>query len=422
MSNNLRYGLILMLVGLVLAVVIAVMWLQPPRTMTLAAGGVDGAYYRIAQGYRAALARDGIALDIVETAGSADNAARLAAGQVDAAIVQGGVPVPSDAVEAIGKVFYEPMLFLSGRAGAPPANPARWRGLRINTGPEGSGTAVAWADFARAVGIPEQDNTLLSLPYFEAVRALAAGDLDIALFVAPLDAPYLVEAYRSPGVTVISLSNVEALSRRLVYARTVDVPAGAISLWPPVPAEPRREIALEARLAMAADLHPALVNRLTMAAIAQHQSRDMITDQGNFPSVEDVGMRVNNAARQLILNGPSVWHDWLPYWIASQVHRLVLLVLPLLFVVVPLLRALPALYSWLMSRRVWKHYPEIREIEENLSQDLSPDQLRDLDARLAELDERLSRLGLPAAYRQAAYHARLHIELVRNRIRQIEGA
>lgn len=130
-------------------------------------------------------------------------------------------------------------------------------------------------------------------------------------------------------------------------------------------------------------------------------------------------MPINNIARQLILNGPSMWHDWLPYWLASQVHRLILLMLPILFIVLPAMRALPQLYAYFMRWRVWRHYPEIRLIEDKLAEITENTDLARMDSELVALDDRLSQIRLPAAYRQTAYNARIHIKLVRGRISEM---
>jgi len=125
---------------------------------------------------------------------------------------------------------------------------------------------------------------------------------------------------------------------------------------------------------------------------------------------------VNNAARQLILYGPSTWHDWLPYWMAAQVNRLFLLMLPILFLLLPMLRAVPSLYAFLMRWRVLQHYPEIKQIEEDLAKGCDTAALAEMDQRLIDLDERLAQVRLPPLYRQTAFNARIHIELVRKRI------
>ena len=121
----------------------------------------------------------------------------------------------------------------------------------------------------------------------------------------------------------------------------------------------------------------------------------------------------------VLVEGQSAFHDWLPFWIAAQIRRVLLVLLPLFFIVIPLFRVLPGLYRWSMHRRVWRHYQEIREIEVKLGLESSREELRSLDARLAELDEQLGAMRLPGPFRGGAYDARLHVELVRRRISEL---
>ncbi|MDH3445391.1 MAG: C4-dicarboxylate ABC transporter substrate-binding protein, partial [Deltaproteobacteria bacterium] len=71
----------------------------PPTSMRIATGGKDGAYYAFAQKYAALLARDGIKLEIVSTAGSVENFRLLKNGEVSLALVQGGSANADDAAE-----------------------------------------------------------------------------------------------------------------------------------------------------------------------------------------------------------------------------------------------------------------------------------------------------------------------------------
>lgn len=407
-----------------LALVVALAWtifahLHPPGRMVMAAGPENGAYSEIAARYQAVLARDGIELEIVHTAGSAENARLIGEGKVDAALLQGGIAVPGNRVEAVGTIFFEPMVFLVRRDAPIPRNPANWSGLRIASGMPGSGTDAAFRDFEAAVGLRHEANNHIAIPYSKAADAVLDKLVDIAVFVAPVDAPYLIEAYGHLSLGVLPLDHVEAISRRMEYAGVVTVPAGGMSLAPVLPPVARTQVALEARLAVRDGLHPALVNRLTMAAIELHSRRGIITDPGRFPSIEGTGLTVNNTARQLILEGPSTWHDWLPYWVAAQINRVLLLVLPFFFIVVPLLRLIPAAYAYLMRWRVWRYYPEIRRVEDELANDPSMEELVAMRARLAEVEARLASMRLPTAYRQSQYDARLHLELVQKRLSEI---
>jgi len=403
--------------AMVLAVLVAIiLLLHPPGDLRMAAGPAGGAYIEVAQDYSDILAEDDIRLEIVETAGSVENARLLEDGAVDVAFLQGGIEVDPDRAQAIGTVFFEPMIFMAREDAWIPPNPALWRGLSINSGAPGSGTADAFRDFERAVGLAQEDNVHVALPYDQAADALLDGTLDIAVFVAPIEAPYLLAAYEVPGLKVLNLEHVEAISRRLSYATVVTVPTGGMSLNPVLPPRPVDLIALEARLVVRPGLHPALVNRLTMAAIALHEAQGIINDPGAFPGIEGTALPLNNTARQLILEGPSTWHDWLPYWVAAQVNRVFLLFLPFFFIVLPLVRLLPRIYAYFQRWRVWQHYPEIRLIEQDLADNPSAEDLVRMQGQLQVLDEKLADLRLPAAYRQGQYDARLHLELVQKRI------
>ncbi|CAN0588702.1 unnamed protein product, partial [Ectocarpus sp. 12 AP-2014] len=113
---------------------------------------------------------------------------------------------------------------------------------------------------------------------------------------------------------------------------------------------------------------------------------------------------------------PTAWHDWLPYWMAAQLSRVLILLLPLFFIVLPLLRALPGLYAYAQNYRVWQNYPLMRAIEDELESGSDPEALNRMADRLRDIDDHLAHLRLPAAYRQTAFQARVHIDLLQRRI------
>ena len=63
--------------------------LMPPDRVRFAAGIEGGGYWRIAERYREILARDGIDLVLIPTAGSVENARLLESGDAQAGLLQG---------------------------------------------------------------------------------------------------------------------------------------------------------------------------------------------------------------------------------------------------------------------------------------------------------------------------------------------
>ena len=410
--------------ALILAVVLAVttLWwlsrdLLPPSTVRLAAGIEDGGYWRIATQYRDILAEDDIDLELIATAGSVENAQLMAEGKADAALLQGGI-VAGDRIETLGAVFTEPFLiFARPTAGADvPRNPAQWSGLRIAAGDEGSGTRAAAQAFLNAADLSGDANTLLPQGGADAAQALMSGDADVALFVAPLSAPYLSQLLADETATLLQLDHIVALSRRMPQSILVDVPSGAFALDPPLPARERQLLGLVARIVAQPELHPAIVDRLVEAAREVHEPGDVITPEGQFPSMENTSLPQDAYARDLIADGPSPLNAFLPYWVVAQVSRFAILLLPIVFLLLPLLRTLPGLYKWSIRNRVFRHYARIREIDEAAAETTDPQQLRELESELAELDREIASLNLPLTYRGYAYDARLHIDLLRKRI------
>ncbi|SLN13467.1 NMT1/THI5 like protein [Roseivivax jejudonensis] len=391
--------------------------LVPPRSVTFAAGMSGGGYHAIATRYAEILARDGIETRILETAGSVENVDRLSSGEADVALLQGGVHAEGGA-EALGAMFYEP-LFVFAQADADlSSNPGDWAGLGLAVGPEGSGTRAASRVLLAASGIAPADVTLLPVGGADAVLELRAGEADLALFVAPLAAPYLQPLFNDPDVRLLRLLHLDAIARRMDHAEIVTLHAGAISLRPVLPQQSTDLVAMVARLVGQRDLHPALVDRLVMAAREIHGERDQITPEGAFPATSGISMPIDVNAYDIITDGPSALSAYLPYWAVAQVNRIALLALPIVFLLFPLLRSLPGLYQWRMRSQVFRHYREIREIDEELREAASPTRLSTLRDRLDAIDAELAELRLPVAYRHLAYTARLHVDLVRSRINE----
>src|SRR5579871_1026869 len=86
----------------------------PPHTLTLSSGPKGSNFEGIAQRYGKILARNGIKLTVLPSAGSLDNLNRLAdpKSHVDIALVQSGVTTQADTddLESLGSMFYQPLL------------------------------------------------------------------------------------------------------------------------------------------------------------------------------------------------------------------------------------------------------------------------------------------------------------------------
>lgn len=414
------FGIVVTLV----AAAAALFWLSrdlaPPKTLVFAAGGEGGGYWTLAQRYKQILARDGIAVEVLATKGSVENAQLLAEGRAQVAILQGGI-VTEEGLETLGALFLEPVFLFTRADAGVPENPGQWQGLRAAVGGEGSGTRAAVLTLMRAARLDFSAVDLDTRGGEAAVAALLAGEVDMAVFVAPLSAPYLQPLFQDEGARLVRLEHVEALSRRLPQSEVTELPSGALSLDPALPEVPLPLLTMVASLVAQPDLHPSLVDRLVEAARIIHGRRDALAEDGQFPNMEGAALPPDPYARDLIASGTSPLQQVLPYWVVAQINRFVILLVPALLLLLPILRMLPGIYAWRMRARVFRHYATIREIELE-AQEAPIEALDEMEARLAALDAELAELRLPLPYREYAYTARLHIDLLLSKLAERRNA
>ena len=414
--------LVMALVGIggIAVAVAAIVWvldLLPPKSLTMAAGRPDGGYYAIAERYRTILAEDGIELEILDTAGAVENASLLSGGKADVALIQGGVPIPqAEDFEALAAIFLEP-LFIFHRADETRATDmASWKHLKVAAGEPGSGTRSALTTASTVLDIEIAPTALEPVGGHEAVQALLDGKVDLAVFVAPVDADYLQPLFNDPTIEISPVRDAEALTRRLSYVRIVDIPRSAIDYTRRIPAERLELIAMLATLVARDDLHPALVNRLVRAAERIHAGTSLVNADIAFPVADGVGLRMNVQAESELRTGPTAMERTLPYWVSAQVSWIAVLLLPLLFLIVPLVRMLPMLYDWFMHSRIYRAYAGLIAIDHAVARAESRDELDALMRRLDGIDRRAKAIRVPRRYHEYVYTFRLHIELVRRNI------
>src|SRR5262245_62378182 len=98
--------------GAIVCAAVFLLSTMPPRSIAMATGPEGGGYYEIGRQYQALLARAGVELRLVATAGSVENLALLRDPKsgVKIALVEGGsVGKASGELESLGTLFYEPL-------------------------------------------------------------------------------------------------------------------------------------------------------------------------------------------------------------------------------------------------------------------------------------------------------------------------
>lgn len=392
----------------------------PPTHIVIATGRPDGAYHRFAQQYAKLLKRTGITLEVRATNGSVENLKLLqdAKSDVSVALVQSGIadPQKSDSLQALGSLYWEP-LWIFYRGSDSVDRLTQLAGKRIAIGPDGSGTRGIAQLLLAANGLDTSKAHFANLAGLQAAEALQKGDVDAAFFVAGVDTGYIQQLLKSPEVHIVELAQAKAYERRFRFLSTLTIPAGGLlNLQDNTPAKDTVLLAPCATLVSRKSLHPALITLLLDVATKVHGGGDLLTNPGEFPSALHTDLPLSEHAKNYFRFGPPVLQRMLPFWLASLVDRLKIMIIPLVMLLMPLIRAAPPLVRWRTRRKIYRWYIRLRKIDQRAIQGMSVDEAKSSLDGLNELEQQLALVGIPLSYMEEYYNLRVHLDLVRSRV------
>ena len=391
---------------------------SPPRSITIATGGLTGAYYAYAQAYKKLLAQKGIELNIVSTSGSIDNIERLKNSEVDLAFVQSGTGQAikhsantDEPLVSLGSLYYEPLwLFMPSSKAV--FKTADLKGRRVAIGSEGSGTRALVSLLLENNGINASNTELIAINGDESARRLLGGELDYIFVVASINAPLIKSLLTNSDIAPFDFERAKAYTRRYRFLSSVELPQGVIDFRRNIPEKDINLLSAAATLAARDDIHPALVALLMQVIEEVHGDGGILEEPGQFPSERYVDFPINSSAKRYFDYGPPLLQRYLPFWAAVLVDQLKIFLIPLLALMIPLMKVLPPIYRWRVRSRIYRWYRDLREIEQNISHDMGKDASIKLLGQLVLLQEDVTTQAAPLSYTDELYQLRSHIALV----------
>lgn len=413
-------------------------------------------YFELAESYRRDLERYGIKYEVQRrTEGFATLKALLDPGSgINAGFVKGGIVgslqgrlaterqkgrhAQYEKLVSVGRVFYEP-IWVFTRGDLPIETLRDLKGKKILTGTRESGTRRIANLLLKANGIGREDATLIA----EALPADAAplfdGRADAAVLVEPADSDKIQKLLRVPYIRLMDFSpEAEAYDNRFPAIGKVVLRTGAVEFNPLIPSADITLLTTTAAVVVRRDMHPALANILTQTVINNPRSafdREgepvLFYRSGDFPSISDPEFQVSKETRAIYKSGelPFILRNvgplnakmGIPFSFTAFVHsyaaQSLLILIPLLAILIPASRALPALYVWLVRRRLVYWYRQLKALERRLDSRGAKLELETHQADLERIDGAVRRIRVPSYFSNELYDLRLHIDLVRQRLR-----
>jgi len=396
----------------------------PPGVIRLAGGPPGGAYEAAVKRYAEILRKQGLKVELVASTGSKDNLDGLLGrrGQIDAALVQGGVDLPEGAEEnlrTLGSVGYEPV-WVFYRGSFEVGKIRELIGWRISVGAEGSGLRGLALKLLTANDI-EIGDRMVALSGLNAAEAIQQSRIDAAFVIASADSSTVQVLLRSPGIRLMSFTQADAYLKQFPFLSKLVMPQGAVDLIRDFPDQQTTLLATTTNLVVRGDLHPALQVQLLQAASEVHRAAGYFHARGDFPALRDQTFLPSPEAERYYSAGPPFLQRYLPYWAAVLVDRLLFLLLPVLALTVPALKLIPAVYRWRMRSRIFRWYGDLKFLENEVRHRYDAGRRGEYLARLDAIEEAAYHRRVPLAFSDLVYTLREHVDLVRRMLDRIEA-
>jgi TRAP transporter TAXI family solute receptor len=390
----------------------------PPGEIRIATGQPEGAYYLFSQRYQKLLAGENIRLEILNTSGSVDNLGLLRSGKADVAFIQGGTTeqVEADGLRSLGSLYYEP-IWLFHRKELRVDRLTDLRQKRIAIGSEGSGTRAVALQLLTDNAINDSNTSLLAEGGRAAADALLNGGIDAAFFVASPKSPVVRALLDAGNIQLMSFERADAYTRLHRYLSSVILPQGVINLGQNLPEKETRLLTASANLVIRDDLHPALMDLLLQAAEAVHGEGGWFEEAGEFPAARYLVFPLSKEAQRFYDYGPPLLQRYLPFWAATLVDRLKVMLLPLVALMIPLFKIMPPIYRWRIRSRIYRWYREVLAIDRRQHREAV-----EIDRSLSELNDitrDVANVSVPLSYAEELYDLRLHINLVKEHLERL---
>ena len=393
----------------------------PPKHLLLATGQDGGAYQHYGEQLAAYLATEGIEVELVETAGSVENLALLDNDDsVYLGFVQGGLAgsMPSDNVMALGSLYLEPLwLFLGANIEIDEITDLV--GKRVAVGAEGSGTRAVALHLLNAYGINAENAEFTSLSSDELGEAFGADAIDAAFIIGAPESGHIASLMGQAGVKLRSMDRADALVRRYPNLSKVSLPEGALDLKAGIPSADIHTVALTAMLAANKQLHPALVDLLLVGSTEIFSKHSLLADAGEFPTAKFIDLPLSEDADRFYKRGPPFLLRYLPFWAATLIDRLWVMLLPMVGLAIPLMKLVPPAYRWRIRRRLLSLYAKLEQIDPLVNAVVDEDDLASRLQKLDRLDTGSVIKAVPKSYTDDVYKLRRDIDLVRRRLQKV---
>ena len=339
-------------------------------------------------------------------------------------------------LRSVGRLFHEPVWVFT-RGDLPIRTLRDLKGKRIIMGTRDSGSRGIARQLLNANGVVGNAATFVDEELPGDAGPLVSGAADAAIVVLAADTDRIQQLLRVPNIRLMDFTpEAEAYVNRFPALTKVILRTGSIDFNPLVPSADITLLTTSVGIAVRPSMEPALVSLFTYVIMKNPKSGFdkngdpvLFYKPGEFPSPNDPELQVADDARYVYKSGelpfalrvlaPVTKRAGVPFsytsYASNHAAKLVLLI-PVLAVLLPLTRGIPALYVWIVRRRLLYWYNQLKALERNLDSGGARFDPEALQAEFDRIDQHVRAIRVPSFFSHELYDLRGHIELMRQRL------
>ncbi|MGA1939715.1 TAXI family TRAP transporter solute-binding subunit [Arcobacter sp. YIC-310] len=384
---------------------------SPKKEITIATGSKTGQYYETALKYKELLEKEKVKVNIINTTGSIENIKLLNDQKVDVAFIQNGTLEKAENLEALASIYYEPLwIFYNNK------NTISYMqdltGKKIAIGQKGSGTKDLALDILNINGIYEKNSTFLYDNSDISKNKLLSNDIDALFLVTSANSKIIKELLTNEHISLFSFNRANAYSRKFNHLNALDLYEGTIDLLQNIPNQNKKLLSTTATLVSHKDFSDELIRILLKKVTLVHKEKTLFSQENEFPNSSNLLLKQNEEAKRYLENGDTWLEEIFPYWIASTLDRLKILLIPLITLSIPLFKGVFPLYRWSIRSKIYRWYDEVQDLDLSLDKADKQNLIKKLDELEKLKKEIKAETKVPLAYMSEYYDLIMHLELI----------
>ncbi len=264
----------------------------------------------------------------------------------------------------------------------------------------------------KATDALDASTQLLDLDYTQAIDALIAGEIDVAIFPQLDSSSAYQRALGASGIRLMSVAQAEAIAKTVPGLKHVVLWRGLIDLSRDIPNSDVDLLASRNRLLVRKDLHPALQYLLLEAMREVHWPAGTFNRLGEFPAEQPNDLPLSATAEAFYRSGPTFWQRYMSFWLTSLLNRIVFFVIPIIAALIPVFGLARPIYRWLHIRRIDQLHRALGKLERELTQAADKSRFAEYQTRIAEIESAVRLLKVARPFEVNLHRLRIHLRMV----------